>query len=101
MECFCPSPANESCLGLGTQWQRTGYPGHGDPLASISVGHLLGLWLKSPEGPSGMAAAFAMSFVVFDLLYYGQHRWFHGPGWFCIGPTMAPDDWGMGLCAHR
>lgn len=103
MEVLLPQPGERVLPG---DWVLNGsglvIQGTVIPLASISVGHLLGAWLKSLEGVlGGTAAAFAMSFVVLDLLYYGQHRWFHGPGWVLHRTHHGARRLGAWVCARN
>lgn len=72
------------------------------PIASIGVGHLLGLWLGPPgAGLKGPTAAFVMSFVVLDLLYYVQHRWFHRAGWILHRTHHGARRLGAWVCARN
>ena len=52
------------------------------PLASLAIGDSLGQWMQPIDGMlPGSTLAFLTSFCLLDLLYYWQHRWFHGQGW--------------------
>lgn len=76
---------------LATSWDKTDWLLNGSglvaqglviPWLSLGIGGLLAAWLPSLDGLlPGAAAAFLLSFAGLDLLYYWQHRWFHGPGW--------------------
>ncbi len=52
------------------------------PVLALWLGHLLASALPAWNGViPGTATAFLLNIVGLDLLYYLQHRWFHGGGW--------------------
>jgi sterol desaturase/sphingolipid hydroxylase (fatty acid hydroxylase superfamily) len=72
------------------------------PLASLAVGKLLALCFTGLDGVlEGSAAAFAMSFVVLDFLYYWQHRWLHGAGWVLHRTHHGASRLGAWVCARN
>lgn len=71
------------------------------PLLALALGQLLAVhWPHASGWIAGSLPAFLLSFVGLDLLYYAQHRWFHGGGWAWHRPHHSATRLGVWVTAR-